>query len=216
MIDFVTRYISAISLAVAAALSIFNIGYYWKIGLHFLGLADLTNLVYSAGLSSTVLILWGGIVALVVRRQPSLPGIIIGLAGCCAFSLWGIWHIQPRNSEPQFWENLALLLGLAFGGAYFTAWVRLRQRSTGSTDQIDKVILAASLTVTMFQAGMFSAAIELIDRYTYLVSTKAGVINHARILRSSSAGFLLSFEGKVMFIPQGEIRSVMSEPQASP
>jgi hypothetical protein len=39
-----------ISVAAFALGAVFNIGYYSEIGLHFIGTADLTNLVYSAGL----------------------------------------------------------------------------------------------------------------------------------------------------------------------
>jgi hypothetical protein len=66
MIDFITRYISAISLAIATTLSVFNIGYFWKIGLPFLGLMDLSNLVYSLGVSLTVLCVGGFIASAVV------------------------------------------------------------------------------------------------------------------------------------------------------
>jgi hypothetical protein len=38
------------SVAAFALAAVFNIGYYSEIGLHFIGTADLTNLVYSAGL----------------------------------------------------------------------------------------------------------------------------------------------------------------------
>ncbi|WLB57471.1 hypothetical protein [Bradyrhizobium japonicum] len=40
-------FIPAISVLALLILSIFNIGYFSKVGLHFLGVMDLTNLVYS-------------------------------------------------------------------------------------------------------------------------------------------------------------------------
>jgi hypothetical protein len=91
MIDFITRYISAISLAVAAALSICNIGYFWKIGLPFLGLMDLSNLVYSLGVSLTVLSIGIFVTSWVIKTSAgSLPSqIVIGLVGT-ALSGWGV------------------------------------------------------------------------------------------------------------------------------
>jgi hypothetical protein len=211
MLDSLSRYVSAISLAIAVALSIFNIGYYWKIGLHFLGLADLTNLVYSAGLSLAVLIIWGGIVVFVNRREFSIIGLLIGIFSSIVIALWGVWHVQPRGTAPQLIENLATLIGFAFGGAYFIAWMRQRHAASGVWDYKDLVVVAFSLFVTTFQPGACAAAVERTDRVTYTVNTKGGAYSNARILRSGSAGFLLAVDGNVMFVPQGEIRSVRSE-----
>lgn len=52
-------YLPAITGAALFVLSIFNIGYFSKIGLHFIGVMDLTNLVYS--LSFIVAIMTGSL-----------------------------------------------------------------------------------------------------------------------------------------------------------
>jgi uncharacterized membrane protein YiaA len=55
MLASITRKIPAISVIAVAAISLFNVGYFWHIGLQFLGIIDFGNLVYSFGLSFTFL-----------------------------------------------------------------------------------------------------------------------------------------------------------------
>src|SRR5262245_28437422 len=51
MLDIVARILPAAATLAFASLSTFNVGYFWKIGLHFLGIVDLNNIVYSFGLT---------------------------------------------------------------------------------------------------------------------------------------------------------------------
>jgi hypothetical protein len=55
MLENITRLFPAISLVLVATLSIFNIGYLWRFGIHYLGIIDLSNVVYSFGLAVIVL-----------------------------------------------------------------------------------------------------------------------------------------------------------------
>jgi hypothetical protein len=55
MLDNISKATPAITLIAVAAFSIFNIGYFWKVGIHFLGVLDFSNLVYTFGLSMTFL-----------------------------------------------------------------------------------------------------------------------------------------------------------------
>jgi hypothetical protein len=208
MIDFLTRYISTISLTIGATLSLFNIGYFWKIGLHFLGLIDFSNLVYSFGASLVALSVAGFILASVAHFATSNAKMLfIALAGA-ALSTWGIFHFSPRTLVPEYEANAAILVGFVLSGSAFTAKVRsqphyvnLRNLST----------LAFGWFVIAFQAGVWQASAELSDRFKYTVSTKSGVIDNVRILRASSSGFLLASEGKIIFIPQAEIKDVTSQ-----
>src|SRR5262249_16306285 len=56
MLDVVARILPAASAIAVAALTIFNVGYFWRIGIHFLGIIDFNNLVYSFGLAFGLLI----------------------------------------------------------------------------------------------------------------------------------------------------------------
>jgi hypothetical protein len=208
MIDFLTRYVSAISLAIATTLSLFNIGYFWKIGLHFLGLIDLSNLVYSLGVSLTVLSIGVLVTASVVRFGISTARqVTIALLGV-AMSLWGIVHVNPRTLDPQFAENAAILVGFLLSGAAFASKV-LSQPELANWRNL--AFLALGWSTIAFQAGACQAAVELSDRFKYIVSTKSGVIDNARIMRASSSGFLLAVDGRITFIPHSEIKEVRSQ-----
>jgi hypothetical protein len=212
MVDLISRYISVISIAIASALSIFNIGYYWKIGIHFLGITDLTNLVYSAGLSLTVVAVWGAIAAFIVNRElPNVLHLILVGAGSILAG-YSLFRVDSRSTEPDLAMHGLAVLGLAVSTSSFFAWTRRRRSQSGSWEGYDLIVLAITLFITTFEAGAFVAALELSDRVTYVVSTKStGVIDDARILRSSSSGFLLATPNGIVFIPQGEIKAVNSK-----
>jgi hypothetical protein len=211
MFDFIGRYISAISLAVVAALSIFNIGYFWKIGLHFIGLVDLTNLVYSAGLAlAAISVLIMSALIVVPKRPDSWKLVVTGIVGT-ALSTWGILRFNPRTLDPQLCENGAILVGFGIAGSAALIWALQRNRLTGVWNWRDLVLFPFALCATTFQVGVFTAALELSDRRTYTVMTKSGgELQDTRILRSASAGFILAIDGHVVFVPQREIISVKS------
>lgn len=211
MLDLISRYVSVISLVVVTALSIFNIGYYWKIGLHFLGLADFSNLVYSAGLSTTVISVWMAAALFVSNRKLSEAQTLCFIAAGGAIAIFGLFLLSPRTSSPQLTENAAVLVGLLLSSTTFLSWIRLKKDVRGYWEGRDLILAAFALFTVTFQAGSFAAALELSDRFRYIISTKSGVLEDARILRSSSAGFLLSVQQDILFIPQGEIRNVRSK-----
>jgi hypothetical protein len=208
MIDFITRYVSAISLAIATTLSIFNIGYFWKIGLPFLGLIDLSNLVYSLGVSLTVLSIGVFVTSWVIRKSAgSTPKQLVIAAVGVALSTWGVMKFTPRTLEPQFLENAAILIGFLLSASAFAG----RVWDQRAWHWRNLTVLVFVWTAIIFQAGVCQAVLDLTDRFKYVVSTKSGVIDAARILRTSSAGFLLFADGKVRFVPHGEIKDVTSQ-----
>ncbi|MEA2876881.1 MAG: hypothetical protein QOF14_2077 [Hyphomicrobiales bacterium] len=50
MLDKLLKYWPLVTVASLAIVSVFNVGYFSVIGLHFVGVMDLTNIVYSIGL----------------------------------------------------------------------------------------------------------------------------------------------------------------------
>lgn len=62
-----------LSVLTLAVLTVFNLGYFWTIGLHFLGLVDLSNFVYSIGLALTSLFFVGQLLYSVVTIQLKKP-----------------------------------------------------------------------------------------------------------------------------------------------
>ncbi|MGJ4995711.1 hypothetical protein ACQR0Z_14895 [Bradyrhizobium sp. HKCCYLS3077] len=204
MFDYLNKHASAISLATISTLAIFNVGYFWKIGIHFLGLIDISNLVYSLGVSLTAISIGGAITAIVVRASSAWLQILLAGIGATV-STWGIVYFQPRTLDPQLPQNFAILIGFILPWAAFTGrLIALDHAQKWS----NLAWVGLGWWTIIFQAGICQVSIELADRFMYVVNTKAGVIVDARILRSSSAGLLLVVDKRITFIPQGEIRAV--------
>ena len=204
MIDNLSRYVSTISLAIVSTLAVFNIGYFWKIGVHFLGLIDISNLVYSLGISLTALSIGAAVTTLVARVKMMWLQVLLAMLGG-TLSTWGLIHFQPRTLDPQLRENFAILIGFILPWAAFTSRVIALE---GAPKWSNLAWIALGWWAVIFQAGICQVSVELADRFTYIVNTKTGVIEKARILRASSAGFLFAVDGRISFIPQGEIKSV--------
>jgi|ERR1700733_12428852 hypothetical protein len=49
MLDTVTKIFSIVTLAVLYLMALFNIGYFYVVGFHFIGVTDISNIVYSFG-----------------------------------------------------------------------------------------------------------------------------------------------------------------------
>jgi hypothetical protein len=209
LIDLISRYIAVISAAAIAGLSVFNVGYFWKIGLHFIGLIDLTNLAYSFGLAFSAVSLVVAVAVIVAPRNPTRGTLIaLGVVGG-GLSLWGIWKFSPRTLEPQLLENGAILVGFAITGTAAVLW-RLHENRRLNW-RVFVLFIAASV-ITVFQAGSLTAALQLPDRFTYTVSTKDGDMLHGvRILHSASGGLIFVQDGHIIFLPQAEIKSVRSD-----
>jgi hypothetical protein len=209
VIDFITRYISALSLAVVTTLSILNIGYFWKIGLPFLGLIDFSNLVYSLGVSLTVIFVAGVIASMAVRKDATPVHVLTTAVIGSAISLIGIFRVSFRSLDPQLSDNSLILIGFVMGGSALAS--RVWGKPEARSDWRNLAVLGLGWSAIAFQAGVCQAALDLSDRFKYSVSTKSGVIDNARILRSSSSGFLLAVDGKIRFVPHGEIKDVTSQ-----
>jgi hypothetical protein len=207
VIDNLSRYVSTISLAIVSTLAIFNIGYFWKIGIHFLGLIDISNLVYSLGIALTALSIGAAITTLVARVKMRWLQLLLAALGA-TLSIWGIIHFQPRTLDPQLPQNFAILIGFILPWAAYTSRVIALE---GAPRWSNLAWIALGWWAVIFQAGICQVSVELADRFMYIVNTKTGVIENARILRSSSAGFLLAVDGRILFIPQGEIKAVSLE-----
>ncbi|MET4176073.1 hypothetical protein ABIB99_007189 [Bradyrhizobium sp. LA6.1] len=204
MLDYLSRYVSLASLAIISTLAVFNIGYFWKVGIHFLGLADLSNFVYSLGVALTALSIGAAIVAVVARIKKASVQIIIALIGG-ALATAGTIHFSPRTLDPQLLANFAILIGFILP---WSAYVSRLTRVGAPIGWPECAWIAIGWWAIIFQAGACQVAIELADRFRYVVNTKSGVIDNARILRASSAGFLLAVDGRISFLPQGEIKAV--------
>jgi hypothetical protein len=71
------------------------------------------------------------------------------------------------------------------------------------------IAILVSLIVTAVFAGRVEAAKAIFtSEYLYRITDKSGAELLVRMVRSSSAGFLVAKDGKVIFLPKEEVRKV--------
>ena len=56
MLDKLSKFTPPLSILALVLVSVFNIGYFSRIGIHFLGLIDLSNIAYSVGITFVALL----------------------------------------------------------------------------------------------------------------------------------------------------------------
>jgi hypothetical protein len=227
MLDVVARILPAASAIAIAALTIFNVGYFWRIGIHFLGVIDFNNFVYSFGLAFGLLIVlylflqkWVTSFSEPVseafrRRTMRTTNIFMGIGG-------GVFLLGPfvvgfygwHHSKHEFYSwHEALRAGVVLAGyvLFWTNWSVqsfLRYQTSGVVSKFD--LLALPLALGMFlQAGRFAAEWQMIASDTYIVTTKGAekqaTIENARLLRASSNGFIVFAEQRILLIPHSAI-----------
>jgi hypothetical protein len=214
MLDWLTRYISGISVLSIAGLSVFNVGYFWRIGLHYLGLTDFSNVVYSFGLAAVVLAAlslflpavvghFAGISAGATRRAIWTTYVVLIFAGVLAWvSLFGLSSHLSQDS--------GMLIAMIFGLFALVSRLWLRFKALGDRSAYSTSFATLLSVLTVFQAGLVVCDLQIASIDTYNFNTKSGPINEARIIRSSSNGFILFVDGRSMFLPLSEVLNLKS------
>jgi len=206
-----------ISIAALAALSIFNVGYFWRIGLHFLGVIDLSNIVYSFGLAAVILGMLAFFVPSIVRHFSKISSqisarsarqmiflvkVIYLIGGALGwFALFGPkTYLQSHLSQ----DAVMLLVGvLGLFGLVTQWWLKF---SVLGDKNVAEISFIAMFTIgTIFLAGSVVSDLQLSSIDTYDVTTKTGVLQKTRIIRSSSTGFILFVDGRALFVPGSEV-----------
>ncbi len=222
MLERFNTLLPTISIAALAALSIFNVGYFWRIGLHYLGVIDLSNVVYSFGLIAVVLAMLAFFVPSVVRHFSKISSqisaraarrmiltvkVIYLIAGILAwFGLLGSKHYLPSHLSQDAVMLLAFMLGI-FG--LFSHWW-LRFSVLGEKNAAEISFIALFIAGTIFQIGLLVSDLQITSIDTYNITMKSGRLQNARIIRSSSSGFVLFVDNHSMFVPQSEVLSLTS------
>jgi hypothetical protein len=225
MLDIVARILPVAATVAVASLAVFNVGYFWKIGLHFLGTVDFNNIVYSFGLTIG---LWMVLIFIGLKWVDILSGPVSGRST----------QRSMRTSTVVMWIGIAVFLlasflheplisnivraGLILAGAILCwgAWSVqsfLHYKTSGSGKAQDFVSLGLASFVIFFQAGTFVAEWEMINDDTYTIATiKGASIENVRLLRASSAGFIFFAEERIVFIPQSQIAQIKATPKWIP
>lgn len=210
------------SLVAVLAVAIFNFGYFWYIGLHFIGLIDLSNLAYSLGLALSTILLVGqvGYTMFMIFDQPwtrerekkfyrrSNTLLIIGGVFVVVAFAAEAFHVLPTLAiaMPGFFGFLLCSIGLVLG-------MMVRQKKDQPQKPENFGLLCFVIVGLIFTAGMVACDLEISEKTTYQVTTKNEVIENVHILRSSSSGFVILANDKVNFIPQGEVKRIISNLQ---
>ncbi len=212
--------IPILSVATIAILTVFNLGYFWSIGLHFLGLVDFNNFVYSIGLALTSLFFIGQLMYSIVAIQLNKPltearekkikqranrFYLVG-GGMVVVGFF----VQKIPSISEFYGDILAFFGFVVGGVglFYNAWLSWRADGRPTTEQI--MLFLMVLLGLFFTAGMVACQLELEESKTYKITTNIEVIDGARILRSSSSGFIIAKDSVVRFIPQTQVRDITS------
>ncbi|OCK59436.1 hypothetical protein LMTR3_17245 [Bradyrhizobium sp. LMTR 3] len=202
--------------------SVFNIGYFSNIGLHFLGLIDLTNIVYSIGLVFGGLILVANVLGAVIdiliklAREAKAIGnlrrnlrLFFGILALAATILVGL----PTPYRPDFFTAEAyfsVLFSLLFIWALIK--ILLRYKSSGDIKFSEIMLGIIALVSADLSAGKAVAEQQISQpKQLYTFLTKSGVVYGVNLIRSSSSGFIVANDHVISFLSKDEVKAIRSE-----
>jgi len=215
-------YLPAISILAVLILSIFNIGYFSKIGLHFIGVMDITNLVYSFSFVVTILAgslgfyFWGGYVEAIIKNAGDRAGIkkiiwvVLAFIGGSLLCIAGISYFFPDLAPKHVSVERMIATPSVIFAIVMLAIDHADFKRTGKIGVSAGFSSIAFTVLAIYYVGRAVAEHEIYSaKTTYnftLKETTEPVVG--KILRASSAGFLIFTDKRVMFVPQGEIKQV--------
>jgi hypothetical protein len=216
MFERVMKYWPIITVSALTIVSVFNIGYFTIIGMHFLGVMDISNVVYAVGLVFSLLIIPivmfpDGLLSvlqdvansqdLALKLERSMKWIIGGLA---LFFVVGLFVHRPFISITGLFAVYFILAYLAF-----VAYAYIISVSTGS---LSPRLIVAGASFGLFTIFWIGGAVAYHEAFgsnkLYTVVTKDAVYENIRLARSSSNGFLITRDKRIMYIPSGEVKSI--------
>jgi hypothetical protein len=215
VLDKAAKYLSILTLAVLYLTSLFNIGYFYFVGIHFNGVVDISNIVYTFALIFMFLIIFlslGSLFAFLFRQigdlgipLNSLPASLIIAAGFVLIVMALIAFAFLATQKPKGYPAvLFLFVGTILGIAAYKQW--------NKTNVVEFGMIGGSIVFTSFGVLVVGAAIAQQQRDNplvhYDVITKSGSFNDVRIMRSSSSGVIFAQGGRMTFVPSGEIRLI--------
>ena len=221
MLDIVARLLPAAATIVFASLSAFNVGYFWKIGLHFLGIVDLNNIVYSFGLTFALwmVLVFVGLKWVDIFSEPVSETSIRRSMRTSKRVTWIGATLFVLGLFAEKWVYEIVQVGLILAGLilFWGAWSVhsfLDYKTSGIAKAHDIAFLILLPFLIFFYAGTLVAVWQMIQYDTYTIITiKSASIENARLLRTSSAGVILFAEEKIFFIPQSQIIRIKSTPK---
>jgi hypothetical protein len=216
MLERLLKYWPVITVAALTIVSVFNIGYFSIIGLHFLGVMDLSNIVYSVGLVFSLMIapivMFPDNLITAFKEIASSQKAMLKLNRTMKFVVWGIslfFAIGLFVHRPYISIMGLFALDFLLGFLAVCAYVYIVYLHTGSIPARMTVAVVAFGLFTLFWIGGAVAYHEAFGTSTlYKVTTKDTAYDNARLARSSSNGFIIAKDKKIIYIPSAELKSI--------
>jgi hypothetical protein len=219
MIANLTGLLPLLSVASLLIVSANTIGYFTRVGPHFLGLMDLTNFIYPLGLAffglmlvlavlhgvHTLAIAWHNVEEFNLQRFNRFSILIVPLAGIPVVLL-------DQSLETQFYSLLVKVGGIMIVSVMsgFVAFVRYQQNrrklNARAINFLNFSILC--LVASSYGVGLAQAEYQAFRTPTlYKITDKHGFDTVVRIIRASSSGLLVaSVDRRIIFVPKEEYR----------
>ena len=215
MLDTVTKIFSIVTLAVLYLMSLFNIGYFYVVGFHFIGVTDISNIVYSFGLVFLFAMLFLAfglffwlLIETISHLWPQLPKkfqVACAVIMICIL-LVGLVLLIRLDTKNVSATTAAIAAG--FVGILTLLILHREWKSKGTVDPFPLVLAAVLVSLGAMIGGFSVAEQQIASDATYEVLTKSGVISGVKILRSSSSGFIVYQDNRILFVPSGEVRLI--------
>jgi hypothetical protein len=189
-------------------------GYFYLIGYHFIGVMDLSNVVYPVGLVLCLVIPATAFIPLdvveQVRQAAKQPDAMTKFYGpmkvvfgiIMAFFTISLFFTDRFLSVMTLFAicfSASTLFGMI--GAYI-AW---QQRMSWT---VLAAPLGAGLLTILWIGATFAQHEALYSKRTYKFQTKEAEYPEARIVRASSSGFIISHDKKFIFVPSSEVKQI--------
>ena len=208
MLDTVTKIFSIVTLAVLYLMALFNIGYFYVVGFHFIGVTDISNIVYSFGLIFLFAMLFVAfglffwlLIGAVTNLWPQLPKKFQVASAVIVICILLVGLVLLIRLDTRNLSAATVAIGAEFVGILISLILHREWKSKGTVEPF-AIALAAVLVSLGGVIGGFAVAEQQIGSdVIYEVLTKSGVISGAKILRSSSNGFIVYQDNRILFVP---------------
>jgi hypothetical protein len=217
VLETVTKYWPVLTVVALATVSVFNIGYFSIVGLHFIGVMDLSNIVYAVAL------VFGLIIAPLVMFPDGLVDRIKEFSSDKDFdrrakkgTKIATWFLALSFAVGLFihqpYISITGLFALYFVAAYivvaaYSYAVFLRH------DDISVRHAFGLLALGMFTIFWVGGAVGYNQAFgtttLYKLTTKDAEYDKIRLVRSSSSGFIITREKQVIYVPSGELKLIV-------
>lgn len=220
MYEAIVRSLPAYSVAVLVLLALFNVGYFSVVGTHFLGVVDVSNIVYSFALISSALLLLCCLIGMALDSKKFVLRHRLGVNRTVNISIpvsglpLAVALLYP--SQPGIPKAVLLDCAIVISFLILAVAMSLRLWMRAVLDEerglyTSAMVVCAATVALMVYCGRATAWYQMFRGHTYTVVTKKEVFKEAHVLRSSSSGFIIVVAGFIRFLPAAELLEIRDE-----